>query len=62
MQRVIDDIHHKDVENALRALSAGLVELNDRFPDDAEAPGFSKAYASDIQRGKWPPYVSRWGH
>jgi hypothetical protein len=26
----------------------------------AEAAGCSKAYASDIRRGKWTPHVSMW--
>jgi transcriptional regulator with XRE-family HTH domain len=26
----------------------------------AEATGCSRAYASDIRRGKWTPYVSTW--
>jgi hypothetical protein len=33
---VIDDIHHEDLKDALRALNARLVELDDRVPDNAE--------------------------
>ena len=33
---VIDDIHHEDLKDALRALNARLVELDDRVPDDEE--------------------------
>jgi len=29
--------------------------------DRRKRPGCSKAYASDIRRGKWTPHVSTWG-
>jgi hypothetical protein len=31
-----------------------------KLPEIAEAAGYSKAYASDIRRGKWTPHVSTW--
>ena len=31
-----------------------------RLSEIAEAAGCSKAYASDISRGKWTPHVSAW--
>jgi len=34
--RVIDDIHHEDLKDALCALNTRLVELDDRVPDDNE--------------------------
>ena len=32
-----------------------------KLSEIAEAAGCSKAYASDIRRGKWTPHVSTWG-
>jgi CRISPR-associated endonuclease Cas1 len=32
-----------------------------KLTEIAEAAGCSKAYASDIRRGKWTPHVSTWG-
>jgi hypothetical protein len=32
-----------------------------KLAEIAEAAGCSKAYASDIRRGKWTPHVSTWG-
>ena len=32
-----------------------------KLSEIAEAAGCSKAYASDIRRGKWTPHVSAWG-
>ena len=32
-----------------------------RLAEIAQAAGCSKAYASDIRRGKWTPHVSTWG-
>jgi hypothetical protein len=46
---VIDDIHHEDLRDALRALNARLVELDDRVPDDNEA-------ARDSLTGAWRAY------
>jgi hypothetical protein len=46
---VIDDIHHEDLRDALRALNAPLVELDDRVPDDNEA-------ARDSLTGAWRAY------
>ncbi len=31
-----------------------------KLSEIAEAAGCSKAYASDIRRGKWTPHVSTW--
>jgi predicted transcriptional regulator len=31
-----------------------------RLSEIAEAAGCSKAYASDVRRGKWTPHVSTW--
>jgi predicted transcriptional regulator len=36
--------------------SLAIVKLS----EIAEAAGCSKAYASDIRRGKWTPHVSTW--
>jgi hypothetical protein len=30
------------------------------LPEIARAAGCSKAYASDIRRGKWTPHISTW--
>ncbi|MFZ0059007.1 MAG: hypothetical protein WAL35_03045 [Acidimicrobiales bacterium] len=42
---MIDDIHHEDLRDALRALNARLVELDDRVPDDNEAAGVSCTFS-----------------
>ena len=31
-----------------------------KLSEIAEAAGCSKAYASDVRRGKWTPHVSTW--
>jgi hypothetical protein len=33
-----------------------------KLSEIAEAAACSKAYASDIRRGRWAPHVSTWGH
>ena len=45
-RRVIDDIHHEDLKDALRSLNARLVELDDRVPDNNET-------ARDSLTGAW---------
>ncbi len=47
--RVIDDIRHEDLKDALRSLNARLVELDDRLPADNEA-------ARDSLTGAWRAY------
>ena len=46
---MIDDARHEDLKDALRALNARLVELDDRVADDNEA-------ARDSLTGTWRAY------
>jgi CRISPR-associated endonuclease Cas1 len=47
-----------DPELFRREISPGLAGV--KLSEIAEAAGCSKAYASDIRRGKWTPHVSTW--
>jgi hypothetical protein len=48
-----------DLELFRRDILPRLTDV--KLSEIAEAAGCSKAYASDIRRGKWTAHVSTWG-
>jgi hypothetical protein len=47
-----------DPERFAREILPGLATV--KLSEIVEATGMSKAYASDVRRGKWTPHVSTW--